>query len=163
MMKAFAHRVLILAAVLGCLAPVYAVDLAVPGAWKLLSLAREDVVSGEIIRPWGENPSGYLMYLPDGHMSAVLTAEGRKAAAPTDEKQAALLYSNMAAYAGTYTLQGDTVVHHVEVAWLPGWVGSDQPRQAKLEGDTLTIRTQPIRNQVEGKDYVYLLVFTRAK
>ena len=37
MMKAFAHRVLILAAVLGFLAPVYAVDLAVTGAWKLLS------------------------------------------------------------------------------------------------------------------------------
>jgi hypothetical protein len=162
-MKSYANLVLVLAAVLGIIAPAYADDVHVLGAWKLLSFAREDTVSGEVIRPWGEAPSGYLMYLPDGHMSAVLTAEGRKAAAPGDEKHVAQLYSNMAAYAGTYTVHDDTVVHHVEVAWLPGWVGSDQPRQLKLEGETLTIRTQPIRNTADGKDYVYILVFLRAK
>ena len=96
-------------------------------------------------------------------MSAVLTAGGRQAAVPADEKQVAKLYSNMAAYAGTYTVHENTAVHHVEVAWLPAWVGSDQPRQITLEGDTLTIRTQPIRNTAEGKDYVYILVFSRAK
>ena len=96
-------------------------------------------------------------------MSAVLTAGGRQAAAPGDEKQVAKLYSSMAAYAGTYTVHEDTVVHHVDVAWLPGWVGSDQPRQLKLEGDTLTIRTQPIRNAADGKDYVYILVFSRVR
>ena len=162
-MKSFARWVLVLAAALGFIAPVYAENVSILGAWKLLSFAREDAVSGEIIRPWGEAPSGYLMYLPDGHMSAVLTAGGRQAAVPADEKQVAKLYSNMAAYAGTYTVHDNTVVHHVEVAWLPGWVGSDQPRQLKLEGDTLTIRTQPIRNTAEGKDYVYILVFSRAK
>ena len=162
-MKSFAHWVLVLAAVLGIIAPVYAEDVSILGAWKLTSFAREDTVSGEIIRPWGEAPTGYLMYLHDGHMSAVLTAEGRKAAAPTEEKQVAKLYSNMAAYAGTYTVHDNTVVHHVEVAWLPGWVGSDQPRQLTLEGETLTIRTQAIRNTADGKDYVYILVFSRAK
>jgi Lipocalin-like domain len=162
-MRSLAHWVLVLAAVLATITPVYAVDLSVLGAWKLLSFAREDTVSGDNTQPWGENPSGCLIYLPDGHMSAVLTAEGRKVAAPADEKQVAQLYSNMAAYAGTYTVHDDTVVHHVEVAWLPGWVGSDQPRQAKLEGETLTIRTQPIRNTADGKDYVYILVFSRAK
>ena len=156
-------RTLIFAVALGSVLTAYAEDLSVLGAWKLLSYTREDVVSGEITRPWGENPSGYLMYLPDGHMSAVVTSEGRKDVAPTDEKQVAQLYFNMVAYAGTYTVQGDTVVHHVEVAWRPSWVGSDQPRHAKIEGDTLTIRTQPIRNRVEGKDYVYILVWTRAK
>lgn len=162
-MKSFAHRVLVLAAVLGIIAPVYGEDVSILGAWKLTEFAREDTASGEIIRPWGEAPSGYLMYLPDGHMSAVLTAEGRKAAAPGDEKQVAKLYSSMAAYAGTYSVHEDTVVHHVDVAWLPGWVGSDQPRQIKLDGQTLTIRTQPIRNTADGKDYVYILVFSRAK
>jgi hypothetical protein len=163
MMKSFARWVLVLAAALGTITPVHAVDLSVLGAWKLLSFAREDTVSGEIIRPWGDAPSGYLMYLADGHMSAVLTAESRKAAAPTDEKQIVQLYSNMAAYAGTYTVHDNTVVHHVEVAWLPAWVGSDQPRQIKLDGETLTIRTQPIRNTAEGKDYIYILVFSRAR
>ena len=162
-MKSFARGVLVLAAVLGIIAPVYAENVSILGAWKLISFAREDTVSGEIIRPWGDVLTGYLMYLPDGHMSAVLTAGGRQAAAPGDEKQAAKLYSSMAAYAGTYTVHDDTVVHHVDVAWLPGWVGSDQPRKFKLEGETLTIRTQPIRNTADGKDYVYILDFSRAK
>jgi hypothetical protein len=104
---------------------------------------------------------GYLMYLPDGHMSAVLTSEGRKSVPPSDEKQVAQLFFNMTAYAGTYTVDDDRVVHHVEVAWLPSWVGSDQPRQANLEGDTLTIRTQPMR--IDGKDYIYILVWKRAR
>lgn len=162
-MKSFGRQYLILAVVLGCMPSAYGADLSVLGAWKLLSFTREDAVSGETTRPWGENPLGYLMYLPDGHMSAVLTSEGRKSVPPTDEKQVAQLFSNMSAYAGTYTVEGDTVVHHVEVAWLPNWVGSDQPRQAKLEGDTLAIRTQPIRNRLEGKDYVYILVWKRAQ
>jgi lipocalin-like protein len=163
-MNALGHRILLLAAALGVVAPAHAADLSVVGTWKLLSFVREDVVSGKTTRPWGENPSGYLMYLPDGHMSAVLTSESRKdAAPPTDEKQTAQLFLTMSAYAGTYTVQGNTVVHHVDVAWQPSWVGSDQPRQATLEGDTLTIRTQPIRYWVEGKDYVIILVWKRAK
>lgn len=103
------------------------------------------------------------MYRPDGHMSAVLTFGERKSVQPTDEKQVAQLFFNMSAYAGTYTVEGDTVVHHVEVAWLPNWVGSNQPRQAKLEGDMLTIRTQPIRNGLDDKDYIYILVWRSAK
>ena len=162
-MSAFGRRVLILATLLWCTAPAHGADLAILGAWKLVSYTREDAVSGETSRPWGEHPSGYLMYLPDGHMSAVLTSEGRKAAAPSDERKAAQLLFSMAAYAGTYTVEGGGVVHHVEVAWLPSWVGSDQPREAKLEGDTLTIRTQPMLNSVEGKNYIYVLVWKRAR
>jgi hypothetical protein len=165
-MNSFGRRFLILASLLGCMATTYAADLSVLGAWKLVSFALEDTVTGETSRPWGENPSGYLMYLPDGHMSAVLTSEGRKPVSASEDKyneKVAQLLFNMSAYAGTYTVEGDTVVHHVEVAWQPGWVGSDQPRQAKLDGDMLTIRTQPIRNTLEGKDYVYILVWKRAQ
>lgn len=104
------------------------------------------------------------MYFPDGHMSAIITSEGRLPVAPTDEKyheKTSQLLSTMAAYAGTYTVQGNKVIHHVEVAWSPSWVGSEQPREINLDNDTLTIRTQPIRNTREGKDYIYLLVWKR--
>jgi lipocalin-like protein len=162
-MNAFTRRFVIFVTLLWCAAPAYGADFAILGAWKLVSYTRADAVTGETSRPWGENPSGYLMYLPDGHMSAVLTSEGRKAAGPTDERKAAHLLFNMAAYAGTYAVEGGGVVHHVEVAWLPTWVGSDQPREAKLEGDRLTIRTQPMFNSVEGKSYIYILVWKRAQ
>ena len=76
-MKLFKRWALIVVAVVGFIAPVYAENVSILGAWKLISFAREDAVSGETIRPWGNAPSGYLMYLPDGHMSAVLTAARR--------------------------------------------------------------------------------------
>ena len=151
-------------AVLGYVPSAYSADLPVLGAWRLISYARTDAVTGEKSRPWGENPTGYLMYLPDGHMSAVLTSEGRSSVAYTDEKfheKEAQLFSSMVAYSGTYTVQGDTVTHHVEVAWQPSWVGSNQIRYAKLDGDSLTIRTPP--QMFEGKNYVFDLIWKRAQ
>ncbi len=44
----------------------------------------------------------------------------------------------------TYRSLDDTgVIHHVEVASIESWVGGDQVRFTKLEGDTLTIKTPP--------------------
>lgn len=76
----------------------------------------------------------------------------------------AQLFNTMSAYAGTYTFEApDRVVHHVEVAWAPSWVGSRQPRRLQLDGDTLTLSTQPIRNPADGKEYIYSTVRKRAR
>jgi Lipocalin-like domain len=163
-MNSFALRVLWLMAVLWAAGAAYGAESPVLGVWKLTSYVREDVASGDNTQPWGENPKGHLMYSPDGHMSAIITSEGRISVAPTDDKyheKTSQLFSTMAAYAGTYTVQGNKVNHHVEVACLPSWVGSEQPREITLDNDTLTIRTQPIRNTREGRDYIYWLVWQR--
>ena len=163
-MSLVTFRMLCLVATIWFSGSLYGADSSILGAWKLISYAREDATTGEASRPWGEKPTGYLMYLPDGHMCAVITSEGRADVASTDEmfyEKRGQLLSTMAAYAGTYTVQGGKVVHHVEVAWLPSWVGSDQPREINLDGDTLTIRTQSIRNACDDKDYIYLLVWSR--
>jgi hypothetical protein len=55
----------------------------------------------------------------------------------TDEEKVKLLES-MSAYAGTYTADGEKVVHHVDTSWNGSWTGTDQVRFYKLEGDTLT-------------------------
>ena len=138
-MSSIVVRMMFLVAVICFGGSVYGADSSILGAWKLMSYVREDAATGETSRPWGEKPTGYLMYLPDGHMSAIITSEGRAAVAPTDEKfneKMGQLLSTMAAYAGTYTVQGGKVIHHVEVAWFPSWVGSDQPREINLDGDT---------------------------
>jgi len=57
----------------------------------------------------------------------------------------------------------DKIVHHVEVAWLPEWEGTEQPRWFRPEGDRLFVRTQPIRHADDGKDYVYTLEYRRAE
>ena len=59
---------------------------------------------------------------------------------PWGEK-AVKLFETLAAYAGTYTTKGDSVVHHVEVCKAPDWVRTDQPRLFRLNGDTLSLRT----------------------
>lgn len=80
------------------------------GLWKLESYLQQDAATGESKRQWGERPKGYLVYLPDGHMSVIITAEGSVPVATTDEKydeKRAQLRGTMAAYAGTYTVQGN--------------------------------------------------------
>ncbi|MBB1258808.1 lipocalin-like domain-containing protein [Streptomyces alkaliterrae] len=42
-------------------------------------------------------------------------------------------------YAGVCVREGDRVVHTVQAAQDPSWVGTDQVRDAILDGDILTI------------------------
>ena len=64
----------------------------------------------------------------------------------------------MNAYAGTYTLTDTGVVHHVEVASIESWVGTDPVRFTKLEGDTLPIKAPPLPAPPDGKLRVNTLV-----
>jgi hypothetical protein len=134
----------------------------VVGTWAVVSYTQQ-ASGGAPNKIWGEKPAGYLVYLPDGHMIIVLGAEKRPPAGGGADAQArqAKLLMDLTAYAGTYTVEGDKIVHHVEVAWLPEWEGSKQPRWFRLEGDRLFVRTQPIRSVVDGKDYVYTLEYRR--
>ncbi len=48
------------------------------------------------------------------------------------------------AYAGSYTLDGMTVTHHVEMSLFPNWIGTDQVRAiAILENGDLELSTPP--------------------
>jgi hypothetical protein len=96
----------------------------------------------------GQNPSGLLTYTADGRMMAIISDDGRKplsvadrVSAPADERAQA--YSTFMAYAGRYTYTCDKVVHHIEVASLQNWVGSDQTRFVTLQGDRLIVRNTP--------------------
>src|SRR3954470_5771582 len=110
------------------------------GTWNLVTITTETTDTGEVAQPYGEHPHGRLAYTQGGHMMATLTSEGRKriganrfAGSVEDQAEA---YKSLSAYAGTYTLTDTGVVHHVEVASIESWVGSDQMRSTKLEGDT---------------------------
>jgi hypothetical protein len=62
-----------------------------------------------------------------------------------DSGQAAA-YRTYIAYVGRFSVpEPGTVVHHVEQALHPDQAGMDKPRRYRLEGDVLTLRTQPIR------------------
>ena len=61
------------------------------------------------------------------------------AANPTDE-QRVKLHKTMIAYAGTYTLEADKVIHHVDISWNEARTGADQVRFFKLDGNISRLR-----------------------
>ena len=132
------------------------------GTWKLQSFKTEYPDTRETKEPLGAHPTGYLSYGADCRMYAILAGEGRKlpaAAFPTDAEKIAL-FDGMGAYAGTYTVEGNTVTHHVDVSWNEAWTGTDQVRQFKIEGDTLQIRAHGLES---GRDSLSTLLWTRVK
>jgi len=138
------------------------------GVWKLVSYTTADPDTGEVFYPFGKNASGYILYTAGGRMAALLQAEGRKRfsagnriSAPVEERAEA--FSTSTAYTGTYTYTVDRVVHHVEVATNPDWLGSDQMRYPKVEGNRLTITTPPLPTRPEGKLRVSVLVWDRVE
>ena len=46
-------------------------------------------------------------------------------------------------YGGTWSLDGDEVVHHVAFCLLPNWVGTDLVRTVAWHGDELVLSTAP--------------------
>src|SRR4051812_8714013 len=107
------------------------------GTWRLVSYEVEVRANGEKLPVMGQHPTGYTTFMPDGRVFFVLTAEARKAA-KSDQERAELL-STLVAYTGTYRVEGDKWITKVEVAWNPEWVGSEQTRFFRLDGDRLQV------------------------
>jgi Lipocalin-like domain len=118
------------------------------GTWKLLSASASTADGARNDRPYGERPSGMLIYTADGRMMAVISHSGRKPlsgdriGAPADERANA--FASFLAYGGRYSLRGDTVVHHVEVASVENWVNTDLVRLLTIDGNRMTLRTPPL-------------------
>ena len=162
--RSIIQTVLLLLAAAVAAPQVFARD-GIVGTWNLVSITTETTDTGEVAQPYGQHPHGRLAYTPGGHMMATLTSEGRKqiganrfVGSVEDQAEA---YKTMSAYAGTYTVTDTGVVHHVEVASIESWVGSDQERFTKLEGDTLIIKSPSLFSPPDGKRRVITLVWQR--
>jgi hypothetical protein len=135
------------------------------GTWKLQSFTDEDLATGQKTDLFGAHPSGYLNYGPDGRMYAILVKEGRKAPdtlIPTDAERVDL-YSGLIAYAGTYSIEDDKVIHHIDASWNQFWTGTTQVRQFRIDGNALYIRTLPAKNPLTGKESSAVLVWTKVE
>jgi len=136
------------------------------GTWKLVSFTQRFVATGETIDVFGRNPKGFLSYSRDGRMNAILVKDVRPkqadmAQATTEDK--VQLFSSMYAYAGTFTVDGNTVTHHVDISWNENWTGTDQVRNVRLDGDRLYIFTNPQSNGIDGRITVAELVWEKVK
>jgi hypothetical protein len=106
------------------------------GTWKLVSFEVETEGSNERQPWWDERPVGIVNFTKDGQMLALLTAGDRIASASAGQ-----LIDSMCAYSGRYRVEGNRLSTIVDSAWLPTWVGTDQLRTFKREGDTLSFMT----------------------
>lgn len=111
----------------------------VQGLWKLVSYQVEVQATGEKLPVMGQHPTGYALFTPEGRVFFMLTGDGRKPAKSVEDR--AELLSTLVAYTGTYRLEGDKWITKVEVAWNPEWIGTEQSRSLKIEGDRLSVLT----------------------
>jgi hypothetical protein len=145
--------------------PAVAAENPILGTWKLRSLVYEAAATGQRSRPFGDHPDGYLSYSPDGRMYAIGVAEDRpkpRDLVATDEEKVKL-QGSMFAYAGTYTAEGEKVVHHVDVSWNQSRTGTDLVRFYKLDGNTLTITTARARSAIDGEEGEFILVWDKVQ
>ena len=118
------------------------------GTWRLLSYEVRST-AGETRYPWGQDPVGLLMYSDNGYVSVAMMGANRPRfgakdikKGTTEEKVAAV--DTYISYCGRYEVQGDMVIHHVEVCLFPNWVGNDQIRTYEFDGNRLQLSTEPI-------------------
>jgi len=129
------------------------------GVWTLVSYSAEDEATGEVIHPYGTDAYGYLIYVEGNRMSALVTTAGRTGSTSLEERATA--FSTCTAYMGGYRWEGDRVVHDVDVALNPSWVGVQQVRFARIEGNRLILTTPPGPTAPDGKVRVGRLVWER--
>jgi len=127
------------------------------GTWKLVSVVYEDAQTKERTPVLGEHPSGYQIATPEGRWLALVTADGRPVP-KTDEDRAKALRS-MIAYSGRYRIEGDKVITKVEVAWNEAWVGGEQVRFLRFDGDDiLHIESPPMPHPNVNNKVVRVIV-----
>jgi hypothetical protein len=115
------------------------------GTWRLISAeALHPDGSLQPFPEFGPQPIGYLMYDNTGHMCVTLANPNpphwEDPAKPSDSERA-LTHKSMEAYCGTYEVrEGEgKVIHRPELAEWPHYIGSDQVRNLRLEGDRLIL------------------------
>jgi len=98
---------------------------ALPGGWLLESFVSRRDGTGPVRYPFGEHPSGLILYTTDGHMSAQLTPG-------TGE---------FVSYGGRFEVDeaAATVTHHVIIATMPELLLEPLIRHARVEDDRLTL------------------------
>ncbi len=119
------------------------------GSWQLISWTFKNE-KGEIVNYFGENPQGILMYDKNGKMNAQLMKSNRKkfeseAFNGGTGSEMSEAFTSYLAYYGDYIENNPgEITHHVTGSLYPNWVGMNQFRYGKLNGDILTLSTQPI-------------------
>jgi hypothetical protein len=128
----------------------------VVGVWKLVSVMYEDQETKKMTPVLGDAPRGYQIATADGRWLARVTANGRPV--PKTDEERLQAFRSMISYSGRYRVEGNKVTTKVEVAWNEAWVGGEQVRFLRFEGDKLHIESPPMPHPNENNRVVRVIV-----
>src|SRR6266849_403234 len=113
------------------------------GMWKLIYGESKDQATGVVSYPWGKTPFGRLLYDEAGRVFVQLMNPSRRSVGGVSNRGAAAAIASSSAddmremltgfnaYFGTFDVApaAGTVIHHLQSALIPSWVGTDQRRR----------------------------------
>ncbi|MBJ9594843.1 lipocalin-like domain-containing protein [Burkholderia seminalis] len=137
------------------------------GAWRLVSYEVRPRDGSATAYPLGRDARGWILYTPDGYMSAQMMATGRPPYANGDlhhgtDAEYAAAARGYIAYSGPFQVTDDgTLTHEMDVSLFPNWLGNVQQRAVMLDGDRLQLGTAaPVR--IDGREVDAVLLWVRA-
>jgi len=137
---------------------------AIAGVWKLKKYSRRFLDTGEVRTDM--LPQAYILYTPGGYMMSITVEEKRQPPAGevlTDDERVRLFKSIISAYSGNYTVEGDMVIHDVELSWNEAWTGTRQVRRFAVNGDELVIETTPRTAGTDTRQFINTLIWERTE
>lgn len=135
------------------------------GTWKLVSM-KHTTSDGKVFFPMGPDAIGQLMYSSDGFMSVSIMIPNRKRFTSNGlfdgmdhEKKEAM--ESFMAYCGRYRVEGNKIIHVVEMSLFPNWLGNEETRFFEIDKDTLILTTPPFTSK--GREEIGQITWKRAK
>lgn len=109
------------------------------GRWLIVSW-EQLYADGRVERPMGEHLEGFIDYSSQGDMVCMISRQerarfvtGGQWNAADEEKARA--YESMLSYAGRFRVEGQTIVHMVDMSLFPNWKGGEQKREIQFQPD----------------------------
>jgi hypothetical protein len=162
------HKVALVIGLAAILAfPAFAENKMLDGTYKLISATRKIVETGQVVDSFGEHPTGYINYGKDGRFLVLIVYDKTIRPSPDSvanitDAQRAELFRTMTSYGGTYTFDGHTMQHHIDISWNQAWTGTTVVRDVEKENDKLIYTTRPAPFAGDGKMSVVTLVWQKA-
>lgn len=133
------------------------------GVWKVIGVETKELVSGKVVRPFGDRPTGTFVFTRGGHMTGMQFASNRKAAASPNatEAERAALFSSMTAYSGPYRVEGKKLIISVEDSSIQSWNGTQRILNVDIDGARLTGTSEAFRSLITGLDVVGVITWEK--
>lgn len=136
------HRVLSMLVMAGsiCTPCAMAQQPSPVGVWDIVELV-DWSAGGQPQRPFGDDPNGYFVYTPEGHLILHITTNPlvpSQTSPPSVEDLATRARSSIA-YFGTYSVDqvAGVITHEIIGDLSPNRAGTAQSRPYRMEGDEL--------------------------